>query len=119
MSSPAPLGRKASVSISEETPRTESVSKIAPAGNKIAPKDAEKQLMASIPEKEAAIVAGWKVKQVTRPPPHPQHAPARFHGADDSEGQGICRWTALQQHDAHRSVHSSHCLSLFFVSLRS
>jgi len=68
MSSPAPLGRKASVSISEEQPKgadaANSKPVVAAAGTRISPKDAEKQLLSSIPEKELGIVKGWKVKQV-------------------------------------------------------
>lgn len=69
MSSPiSPVGRKASVSVSIEEP-TKAVdspsSRSIPAASsvKIDPKAIEAQLLASIPEKERAIVQGWKVKQ--------------------------------------------------------
>ena len=67
MSSPTPVGRKPSVSIAEEQPKDASAARTtvpAAASSRISPKDAEKQLLASIPDKEREIVKGWKVKQV-------------------------------------------------------
>lgn len=59
------MTRKASVSISDDAAKADSGRTIAAAnsGSKISPKDAQAQLLKSIPEKEMAIVKGWKVKQ--------------------------------------------------------
>jgi hypothetical protein len=61
------VGRKPSVSIAEEQPKEASAARTtvpAAASSRISPKDAEKQLLTSIPDKEREIVKGWKVKQV-------------------------------------------------------
>ncbi len=65
MASPAsPLGRKPSVSIAEESPKAK-IEATAPTSSatRIAPAEAEKQLLASIPAKEREIAKDWKVKQ--------------------------------------------------------
>lgn len=65
MSAPPAVARKASVSISDDAAKADSGRTIAAAnsGSKISPKDAQAQLLKSIPEKEMGIVKGWKVKQ--------------------------------------------------------